>query len=228
MQTKSTLEQPSSLRHEQFCQKTAAEMHESFAPWPEAVPNTLEIAERCNVEIKLGELLLPKVPDPGQLRARGDAAPPRRGGLRRRYGDPVPAAATERLDMELGVISEMGFPSYFLIVWDFVRFAKDNGVAVGPGRGSAAGSIVAYSLGITDLDPLENDLLFERFLNPARRSITRHRHRLLRPRAQARDPLRAGEVRARVGRADHHLRQDGAARGDAGRGASPRLRLRDR
>ena len=92
-------------------------------------------------------------------------------GLRKRYGNPPPAAALERLEFELGVIEEMGFPSYFLIVWDFVRFAKDNGVAVGPGRGSAAGSIVAYSLGITDLDPLENDLLFERFLNPARRSM---------------------------------------------------------
>src|SRR5437773_12550163 len=92
-------------------------------------------------------------------------------GLRRRYGDPVPAAATERLDFELGVIAEMGFESYFLIVWDFVNFAKGQGIAVGPGRGSAAGSIVAYALNITDLDPIENDLLFERFLNPARKSM---------------------------------------------------------
>ncbi len=92
-------------------------------------------------------------------------------GLRRRYGDPPPAAAIERLDFELGVIAEMGFDSYFLIVWDFVRFAKESGIAVGPGRGSAAGSIVAYALAITDLDPLANDLLFERFLNPARKSL---------------------------------------------------------
>ena len=172
VQTKSTLEQPK-LRFDtnEFYLKTAEEMHESFAPWPESVPNTLEIAERCDVEIKLGELLLPKFPTPDgsepEVMLRGLAEE----GLRKRYGDPVPAAATERLNMELGVIGEMGFPSYFLIVWDFVRFAKDNGVAVGPGRGSAAGSIVAYSLGITDLDPLENDLLFERFLNPARRSM---------------------------------------------------------
>ena len=92
-------------------------------------------------------------------------------GLRRRYGDPLPAAARERLEFELGVIAEMGFESYFLIVWDFVNYAKENGIAVGPGRGSAAGSIVAYALNITDLDPLANDLLFERFLNPARKSM---------------------------------------------------------
>jgi len=92
-------------------------------------------------------------------------------GLRARYGDPPPAEAVERLEFELGVIEEMGFSSYFLIVWDFVRYAKENGVAVGPGRGSAAGSIVSYSLNITDLDPLANDLLFERFLNPGRKSM---------------------------------------------------------
>ena len=122
----------------------------------------------------------------------------------------------------------MGFESYFLIVWDFVRYAKENGIAVGPGRGSAAGSIVAYSLDITDLDPLANDLLFERFLNPARKSMpdididfsVRGRERVIR--------YVAGEVRPRVGRADHHLRQDGAARGDPRRRTRARLRLRDR
>jgi DNA polymerase-3 subunit alpha len=92
-------------------------------------------------------------------------------GLRRRYGDPPPPEAVERLDFELGVIEEMGFSSYFLIVWDFVRYAKENGIAVGPGRGSAAGSIASYSLRITDIDPLANDLLFERFLNPGRKSM---------------------------------------------------------
>ena len=94
-----------------------------------------------------------------------------REGMARRYGDPLPAEAQERLEFELSVIGEMGFDSYFLIVWDFVNYAKQNGVAVGPGRGSAAGSIVAYALNITDLDPLANDLLFERFLNPARKSM---------------------------------------------------------
>src|SRR5690606_25320617 len=92
-------------------------------------------------------------------------------GLKRRYGDPIPARALERLDFELGVIGEMGFGSYFLIVWDFVKYAKENGIAVGPGRGSAAGSIEAYALNITELDPLGNELLFERFLNPARKSM---------------------------------------------------------
>src|SRR5205823_3226630 len=92
-------------------------------------------------------------------------------GLRGRYGDPPPAAALGRLEMELGVIQKMGFDAYFLIVWDFVKYAKDNGIAVGPGRGSAAGSIVAYALDITDVDPLEHDLLFERFLNAERVSM---------------------------------------------------------
>ena len=172
VQTKSTLEQPKlTFDTNEFFLKSPAEMAESFTAWPEAVPTTLEIAERCNVEIELGKLLLPKFPtpngeEPGQmLRRLLDE------GLRRRYGDPIPAAARERADFELGVIAEMGFESYFLIVWDFVNYAKQNGVAVGPGRGSAAGSIVAYALNITDLDPLANDLLFERFLNPARKSM---------------------------------------------------------
>jgi DNA polymerase III subunit alpha len=172
VQTKSTLEQPK-LRFEtnEFFLKSPAEMEESFERWPEAVPTSLEIAERCEVELELGKLLLPRFPtpdgsEPATLLDRLVAE-----GLRRRYGDPAPAEATERLSFELGVIREMGFESYFLIVWDFVRFAKENGIAVGPGRGSAAGSIVAYCLGITDLDPLANGLLFERFLNPARKSM---------------------------------------------------------
>jgi DNA polymerase-3 subunit alpha len=172
VQTKSTLEAPKlSFDTNEFFLKTAEEMHESFAPWPEAIPNTLEIADRCNVEIKLGELLLPRFPTPDGSEPSELLRRVATDGLHHRYGDPPPAAAVERLEFELGVIEEMGFPSYFLIVWDFVRYAKENGIAVGPGRGSAAGSIVAYSLGITDLDPIANDLLFERFLNPARRSM---------------------------------------------------------
>ncbi|HET6830698.1 MAG TPA: DNA polymerase III subunit alpha, partial [Solirubrobacterales bacterium] len=147
------------------------EMASAFADWPEAVPTTLEIAARCEVELELGDLLLPRFPTPEGEEPRQMLDRLAREGLARRYGDPPPAAAVERLEFELGVIREMGFESYFLIVWDFVRYAKENGIAVGPGRGSAAGSIVAYSLGITDLDPLGNDLLFERFLNPARRSM---------------------------------------------------------
>ena len=141
-------------------------MAESFAAWPEAVPTTLEIAERCNVEMTLGELLLPRYPTEDGSEPERHAAPHRRPRACAPLRRPVPAEALERLEYELGVILEMGFESYFLIVWDFVRYAKQEGIAVGPGRGSAAGSIVAYSLGITDLDPLANDLLFERFLNP--------------------------------------------------------------
>ena len=172
VQTKSTLEAPKlKFDTNEFYLKTAAEMAEAFSPWPEAVPNTLEVAERCNVELALGDLLLPKFPTPDGSEPEAMLRRLVEEGLRERYGNPAPAEALERLEFELGVILEMGFPSYFLIVWDFVRYAKDNGIAVGPGRGSAAGSIVAYSLGITDLDPLANDLLFERFLNPGRKSM---------------------------------------------------------
>jgi DNA polymerase III subunit alpha len=172
VQTKSTLAEPK-LRFEnnEYYLKSPAEMAESFARWPEAVPTTLEVAERCDVEMTLGELLLPRYPTPDGLEPSEMLRRTASEGLRRRYGDPPPGEATERLDYELSVILEMGFESYFLIVWDFVSFAKREGIAVGPGRGSAAGSIVAYSLGITDLDPLANDLLFERFLNPARKSM---------------------------------------------------------
>ncbi|MEX2448779.1 MAG: DNA polymerase III subunit alpha [Solirubrobacterales bacterium] len=172
VQTKSTLEAPKmSFDTNEFYLKSNEEMAESFTEWPEAIPATLEIAERCEIEIELGKLLLPRYPtedgaEPEAMLRRIAAE-----GLRARYGDPPPAAALERLELELGVIEEMGFSSYFLIVWDFIRFAKENGIAVGPGRGSAAGSIVSYSLSITDLDPLANDLLFERFLNPGRKSM---------------------------------------------------------
>ncbi|MEX2106734.1 MAG: DNA polymerase III subunit alpha [Solirubrobacterales bacterium] len=172
VQTKSTLEAPKlSFDTNEFYIKSSEEMIESFAEWPEAVPTSLEIAERCSLDIELGSVLLPRYPtengeEPEAMLRRIAAE-----GLRARYGDPPPAEAVERLEFELGVIEEMGFSSYFLIVWDFVRYAKENGVAVGPGRGSAAGSIVSYSLNITDLDPLAHDLLFERFLNPGRKSM---------------------------------------------------------
>ncbi len=138
---------------------------------PEAVASTLEIAERTDLEMELGQLLLPRFPTPDGVEPGEMLRELAMDGLRRRYGDPIPADALERLGFELGVISDMGFESYFLIVWDFVRYAKGNGIAVGPGRGSAAGSIVAYALEITDIDPLANDLLFERFLNPGRKSM---------------------------------------------------------
>ncbi|MFZ0387821.1 MAG: DNA polymerase III subunit alpha [Solirubrobacteraceae bacterium] len=172
VQTKSTLAEPK-MRFEtnEFYLKSTDEMARDFAAWPEAIASTVEIAERCNVEIELGRQLIPRFQTPDgsdegpYLRSLVDA------GLRARYGDPVPAAARERADYELGVIDRMGFNAYFLIVWDFVKYAKDAGIAVGPGRGSAAGSIVAFCLRITDVDPLRYDLMFERFLNPERVSM---------------------------------------------------------
>ncbi len=172
VQTKSTIEQPK-LRFDtnEFYLKSSDEMAESFSDMPESVASTVEIAERCEVEMQLGQLLLPRFPTPDGVEPGEMLRELALKGLRQRYGDPIPADAMKRLEFELGVISDMGFESYFLIVWDFVTYAKENGVAVGPGRGSAAGSIVAYALEITDLDPLANGLLFERFLNPGRKSM---------------------------------------------------------
>ncbi len=172
VQTKSTLAQPKlSFDTNEFFLKTSDEMASDFAEWPESLAATLEIAERCSVEIELGKMLIPRfptpdgAPEPEYLRRLAHA------GLRLRYGDPPPAEAIERLEMELGVIEKMGFSAYFLIVWDFVKYAKDQGIAVGPGRGSAAGSLVSYCLNITEVDPLAYGLLFERFLNPERVSM---------------------------------------------------------
>jgi DNA polymerase-3 subunit alpha len=172
VQTKSTLQQPKlSFDTNEFFLKDSREMGEAFAAWPEAIATTTEIAERCSVEMELGKMLLPRFPTPDGEEERDFLRRQAEEGLRRRYGDPPPAEAVERLEMELDVIGRMGFDAYFLIVWDFVRFAKENGIAVGPGRGSAAGSIVSYCLGITDVDPLAYGLLFERFLNAERRSM---------------------------------------------------------
>src|SRR3954452_17325321 len=172
VQTKSTLAAPKmSFDTNEFYLKSSEEMAESFAATPEALAATLEIAERCHVGIELGKQLIPRYDCPD---GRDESAYLRSlvlDGMRLRYGDPPPAEAVERMELELGVIDKMGFNAYFLIVWDFVHYAKSNGIAVGPGRGSAAGSIVAYALQITDLDPLRYDLLFERFLNPERVSM---------------------------------------------------------
>jgi DNA polymerase-3 subunit alpha len=172
VQTKSTLREPKlSFDTNEFYLKDSAEMAAEFGEWPESIATTLEIAERCEVEIELGKMLIPRFPAPEGEAQESYLRRLAHEGLRERYGDPPPAEAVERLEMELGVIEKMGFSAYFLIVWDFVKFAKDNGIAVGPGRGSAAGSIVSYALRITDVDPLEYDLLFERFLNAERISM---------------------------------------------------------
>jgi len=172
VQTKSTIAQPKmTFETNEFYLRDSQEMIGAFAEWPEAIASTLEIAERCSVEIELGKQLIPSFATPDGSDERDYLRARVREGLILRYGDPAPAEALERMEMELGVIDRMGFNAYFLIVWDFVKFAKENGIAVGPGRGSAAGSIVAYCLAITDVDPLRYDLLFERFLNPERVSM---------------------------------------------------------
>jgi DNA polymerase-3 subunit alpha len=172
VQTKSTLSQPKiSFDANEFYLRSTQEMAQAFAEWPEALASTLEIAERCDVELELGRQLIPRYPTPGGESESEYLRSLVLEGLRERYGDPPPAEALERAEYELGVIERMGFSGYFLIVWDFVKYAKDSGIAVGPGRGSAAGSLVAYSLKITDVDPLRYGLLFERFLNPERVSM---------------------------------------------------------
>ena len=152
--------------------KTAAEMRWLFDEVPEACDNTLWIAERCNVEIEFGKPQLPNFPLPEGF--ENDAEYLRHlafEGAKERWGQQLPDHIVERMAYELQVIADMGFSSYFLIVWDLIKHARDNNIRVGPGRGSAAGCAVAYTLRITDLDPIEYDLLFERFLNPSRVSM---------------------------------------------------------
>lgn len=155
------------------------EMCQLFADIPEAIENTVEIAKRCNVTVRLGQYFLPQFPT-GDMSTEDFLVMKSRTGLEERlaflFPDPDERAKKrppydERLERELGVINQMGFPGYFLIVMEFIQWSKDHGVPVGPGRGSGAGSVVAYALRITDLDPLELDLLFERFLNPERVSM---------------------------------------------------------
>ncbi|WP_026141370.1 DNA polymerase III subunit alpha [Aeromonas dhakensis] len=155
------------------------EMCELFADIPEALENTVEIAKRCNVTVRLGEYFLPNFPT-GDMTTEDFLVAKSKEGLEERleflFPDPAVRAERrpeydERLNIELKVINQMGFPGYFLIVMEFIQWSKDNGIPVGPGRGSGAGSLVAYALKITDLDPLEFDLLFERFLNPERVSM---------------------------------------------------------
>ncbi|MGA0270375.1 MAG: DNA polymerase III subunit alpha, partial [Ilumatobacteraceae bacterium] len=157
--------------HEHYL-KSAAEMREQFREVPEACDNTLWIAERADVEITFGEALLPNFPLPeGFDDDRAYLEHLTWEGAKRRWGASLPNNVVERVSYELEVIASMGFSSYFLVTWDLIRHARDSGIRVGPGRGSAAGCAVAYCLWITDLDPIKYDLLFERFLNPSRISM---------------------------------------------------------
>ncbi len=157
--------------------KSPREMAQAFADLPELLDNTVELALRCNLELQFGTYHLPAFPVPDEHTLESWIHSQAHAGLARRLAAHAPAQGfvredyLQRLDRELGVIVEMGFPGYFLIVADFINWAKDNDIPVGPGRGSGAGSLVAYALGITDLDPLRYGLLFERFLNPERVSM---------------------------------------------------------
>ena len=150
--------------------KSPAEMREVFRDFPEAITNTLEIGERCHVDLEFGRSKYPEYPAPAGKTRESYLRELCYEGLRERYGERAASDAEliKRLDYELGVLERTGFVSYLLIVWDFIHFAKEKGIPVGPARGSAAGSIVAYVLGITDIDPLQYGLIFERFLNPDR------------------------------------------------------------
>ena len=171
IQTGKTLDDANRMRMDtrQLYVKSEAEMRTLFAACPDAVDRTQEIADRCNVEFEFGVTRLPHYPVPEGETALSMLTRLTHSGLRERYPDAKEDDEPwQRLNYELNVISSMGYVDYFLIVWDFIRYAKSQGIMVGPGRGSGAGSIVAYSLGITMLDPLKYQLLFERFLNPER------------------------------------------------------------
>jgi DNA polymerase-3 subunit alpha len=172
IQSGDSLKNPQRWRFESehFYFKSPQEMAADFPGYEHALRRTLEIAERCNVTIDLGRLLLPKYPTPDDRDAFDYLVELTEKGLQKRNERATPELQ-ERLQFELKTIRELGFTDYFLIVWDFIAFAKRNGIQVGPGRGSAAGSLVAYCLEITDIDPIKYDLLFERFLNPGRKSM---------------------------------------------------------
>ena len=172
IQMQKTVEDEDRMRFEtdEFYIKSPEEMAERFPYAPEALSNTAEIAKRCNVEFDFETRHLPSYDVPDGKTAWEYLNELCGKGLERRYS-PVTDELKERLEYELSVIKSMGFVDYFLIVWDFINYAKNNGVGVGPGRGSAAGSMVAYTLGITDIDPIKYNLIFERFLNPERVSM---------------------------------------------------------
>ena len=160
------------MRYEggQYYCKSEEEMRALFPYAPQALDNTHKIAERCNVEIEFGVTKLPHYEVPEGYDSWTYLNHLCDEGLVKRYADKADELR-ERLDYELGVIRKMGYVDYFLIVWDFINYAKRNGIAVGPGRGSAAGAIVSYVPEITDIDPIRYNLLFERFLNPERVSM---------------------------------------------------------
>jgi len=172
LQTGAKLSDPTRWRFatEEFYLKSAEEMRKVFADLPEAYAGTLAVAERCNLQLQFGRFHLPRYEVPSGHTLDSYLRELAYAGLRTRYPD-ADETIVARLEHELEIIRGMSFSGYFLVVWDFIRFAKEQGIAIGPGRGSAAGSLVAYCLGITNIDPMRYGLLFERFLNPGRKSM---------------------------------------------------------
>ena len=180
LQTGKTISDPYRMQYPapEFYFKSPEEMTELFREIPEAITNTLKIAERCELELEFDKLNLPDYPVPESYTLETYLEEISRKGLKDRFMeleklgiDFDRSIYEKRLEEELGIIQRMGYPGYFLIVWDFIKYAKEKGIPVGPGRGSAAGSVVAYALKITDIDPMQYDLIFERFLNPERVSM---------------------------------------------------------
>ena len=167
--TGSTVNQTNRMKFEndQFYMKTEEEMREAMAEFPEACDNTVEVAAKCDVTLER-EPILPKFPLPEGETEESWFRKRVQEGLEKRYGTPVPEREQKQADYEMGIIIQQGFPAYFLIVQEYIEWARSQGIGVGPGRGSAAGAIVAYAMGITDLDPMPNGLMFERFLSPER------------------------------------------------------------
>ena len=156
---------------DEFYVKTTDEMYDLFSMVPEACENTAKIAEQCNFDFDFGHTKIPYYKAPDGMDNQAFFEKLCWEGLERRYGPDVPQANKDRLQYEIGVVKKMGYTNYYLIVWDYVNYAKSQGIPVGPGRGSGAGSIAAYSVGITDIDPIRYNLIFERFLNPERVSM---------------------------------------------------------
>ncbi len=171
--TRTTMDDPKRFRFDarDFYVKSAAEMRRIWSELPEACDNSLLIAERCHVEFAEGANLMPQFPVPAGESEESWLVKEVELGLHRRFDGAIPDHVRRQAEYEVGVIIQMGFPGYFLVTADLVRHAKENGIRVGPGRGSAAGAMIAYALGITELDPMKHGLLFERFLNPERVSM---------------------------------------------------------
>lgn len=171
--TNTALDDPDgmSFPNDEFYIKSEEEMLAAFPGHPEAVYNTVEIADKCNVKFEFGVTKLPAFSIEGVTDNEAYLRQMSLDGLKKRYGDNITDEIKERLEYELGIISGMGYVNYYLIVWDFINYAKTHGIPVGPGRGSGAGSLVAYCIGITGIDPIKYNLLFERFLNPERVSM---------------------------------------------------------